>query len=156
MQTPATRALADAGIDHRVLSYEHDPAAESYGIEAADALGLDPDQVFKTLLAELDTSELVVAIVPVSCRLDLKSLARLAGAKKAEMADPSRAEKVTGYVVGGISPLGQKKQLRTFVDELAELSDEIFVSAGRRGLDLGVGSAELVAVLDATVGPIAR
>lgn len=156
MQTPATRVLADAGIDHRVLPYEHDPAAESYGLEAADALGLDPDQVFKTLLAELDTSELVVAIVPVSCRLDLKSLARLAGAKKAEMADPARAEKVTGYVVGGISPLGQKKQLRTFVDELAELSDEIFVSAGRRGLDLGVGPTELIAVLDATVGAIAR
>src|SRR3954469_8828609 len=108
--TPATLALAGAGVPFSTHTYEHDPAAGSYGLEAAEALGLDPDTVFKTLLAELD-GELVVAIVPVAGLLDLKALAAALGGKKAVMADPAVAERVTGYVVGGISPIGQKRRL---------------------------------------------
>lgn len=153
--TPATKALDAANISYRVLPYDHDPAAESFGLEAAEVLGLDPDCVFKTLLATLDTDELVVAIVPVSGRLDLKALARHAGAKRATMADPGIAEKTTGYVVGGISPIGQRKQLRTFVDETAEVVDEIYVSGGRRGFDLGLKPSDLLAATHAIAVPLA-
>jgi Cys-tRNA(Pro)/Cys-tRNA(Cys) deacylase len=134
--TPAIKLLEKAGVDHEVVSYDHDPAAESYGIEAATALGVDPAQVFKTLLATLDGTETVVAVVPVTGRLDLKALAKAAGAKKAAMTDPGVAERLTGYVVGGISPLGQRKQLRTFVDRSAEELATMHVSAGRRGLEI--------------------
>lgn len=152
--TPATQQLDSLGIGYRTVSYDHDPAAPSYGTEAAEALGLDPDTVFKTLLAEVDGS-LVVACVPVSSLLDLKALARAAGGKRATMADPTVAERSTGYVVGGISPLGQRRQLPTFIDELCEACDEIHVSGGRRGLELVLRPADLVTVLDATVAPIA-
>ena len=154
-QTPATTVLDAADISYRVLPYEHDDAAESYGMEAAEVLGLDPDCVFKTLMASTDGGDLAVAIVPVSARLDLKALARVAGVKKAFMADPAVAERATGYVVGGISPLGQRKAHPTFIDETAELVEEIYVSGGRRGLDLAVAPQDLISVTAATVGPIA-
>jgi len=160
VQTPATRFLDAAGIAYEVFPYDHDPAASSFGLEAAEVLGLDPDVVFKTLMAEVHTSaqsrnELVVAIVPVSAKLDLKALARSAGAKRAAMASIPAAERSSGYVAGGISPFGQKKQLRTFVDETAEACDRIYVSGGQRGLDIGLDPAQLIASIDATTAPIA-
>lgn len=152
--TPATKALDALDIAYRTVSYDHDPAAASYGTEAAEALGIDPDSVFKTLLAEVDGS-LVVACVPVSMMLDLKALARAAGGKKAVMADPAVAERTTGYVVGGISPLGQRKRLPTFIDELCEALDEMHVSGGRRGLEIALAPGALVESLGATVAAIA-
>ena len=134
--TPAIKLLEKAGVAHEVVSYDHDPAADSYGTEAATALGLDPAEVFKTLLATLEGGETVVAVVPVTGRLDLKALAKAAGVKKATMTDPALAERLTGYVVGGISPLGQRKQLRTFIDHSAETLATMHVSGGRRGLEI--------------------
>jgi Cys-tRNA(Pro)/Cys-tRNA(Cys) deacylase len=148
--TPAVMQLEAAAVDFRVVEYDHDPAAGAYGLEAAEALGVDGSQVFKTLLATLDTGELVVGIVPVVCMLDLKAVARAAGAKRATMADPAVAERRTGYVVGGISPFGQRQRHRTFVDESAELWDEIHVSGGRRGMEVVVAPTVLATVLDAT------
>ncbi len=153
--TPAVVALTKAGIGHTLHEYEHDPRAASYGREAADALGLDPDQVFKTLLADLDGA-LVVAVVPVSGQLDLKALARALGGSKAVMADPRAAERATGYVTGGISPVGQKRRHPTVLDESAELYDAVYVSAGRRGLDVGIAPADLVEVTGAIVADISR
>ena len=153
--TPATVALTRAGVAFTTHSYEHDPAAPSYGLEAAEVLGLPPEQVFKTLLAEVD-GELVVGIVPVGGRLDLKALAAAVGGKKAEMADPRAAERSTGYVVGGISPLGQKKQLRTVLDDSALALPVVYVSGGRRGFDLGISPADLVTQTRATTAAIAR
>lgn len=153
--TPATVALTAAGIEFVAHSYAHDPANTNYGLEAATALGLDPERVFKTLLADID-GELVVGIVPVTGKLDLKALAAAVGGKKAEMADPKLAERRTGYVVGGISPIGQKNAHRTVLDENAELYDTIFVSGGRRGLDLELAPADLVRVTGAIVAAIAR
>jgi Cys-tRNA(Pro)/Cys-tRNA(Cys) deacylase len=153
--TPAVVALTKAGIAHTLHEYDHDPRATSYGLEAADALGLDPDQVFKTLMAELD-GELVVAVVPVSTKLDLKALARTFAGSRAAMADPRAAERATGYVTGGISPVGQRKTHRTVVDETAELYDVVYVSAGRRGLDVGIAPADLVEVTGAIVADISR
>lgn len=152
--TPATKQLDALGVSYRTVSYNHDATASSFGGEAVDALGLDPDIVFKTLLAEVDGS-LVVACVPVSAMLDLKALARAAGGKRAIMANPDHAERSSGYVVGGISPLGQRKQLPTFVDEICEALDEMHVSGGRRGLEIALAPADLVSALDATVAPIA-
>ena len=152
--TPALVALAAAGIEHTALTYEHAPGA-GYGREAADALGLDPDRVFKTLLAEVD-GELVVAVVPVSGTLDLKAQATALGAKKAVMAPVPVAERATGYVVGGISPLGQRTRHRTVVDESAELFDTVYVSGGRRGLDVGLAPDDLVRLTDALVADVAR
>lgn len=140
--------------------YAHSPAAQapgapSYGEEAAQALGLSPDQVFKTLLARVD-ERLVVAVVPVSGTLDLKALAAAAGGKRAAMADPADAERVTGYVVGGISPLGTRNPLPTVLDSSAHDVDEIFVSAGRRGLQVSLRADDLVRVTGATVAAIRR
>ena len=153
--TPATVALERAGVAFTQHSYQHDAAASSYGLEAANALGLDPGCVFKTLLAEVD-GRLVVGIVPVSGQLDLKALAAAVGGKRAAMAEPRVAERATGYVVGGISPLGQKRRLTTVLDESAVGLTTVYVSGGKRGLDLGVAPADLVRLLDATVAPIAR
>ena len=153
--TPATVALTTAGISFTTHTYDHDPATTSYGLEAATALGLDPDTVFKTLLAEVD-GQLVVGIVPVTGQLDLKALAVAVGGKKATMADPADAERVTGYVVGGISPIGQKRRLRTVLDASADEHDVVYVSGGRRGLDLGLTPGDLARVTDATRAPIAR
>lgn len=153
--TPATTALTRAGVPFTTHAYEHDPAAASYGLEAAEALGLDPETVFKTLLADVD-GELVVGIVPVTGQLDLKALAAAVGGKKATMADPAAAERVTGYVVGGISPVGQKRRLRTVLDESAGRHPVVYVSGGRRGLDLGLDPDDLARVTDAVRAGIAR
>ncbi|QWC85598.1 Cys-tRNA(Pro) deacylase [Nocardioidaceae bacterium] len=152
--TPALRLLARSGVPHEVRAYDHDPAVTDYGLEAAQALDVDPARVFKTLLADLD-GELVVAVVPVTGRLDLKALAAALGGKKATMADPKAAERTTGYVVGGISPLGQKKRLRTVVDRSAEAYATVLVSAGRRGLDVELRPADLVGLTGAGVAVIA-
>jgi Cys-tRNA(Pro)/Cys-tRNA(Cys) deacylase len=153
--TPATVALARAGIAFTVHTYEHDPAADSFGLEAATVLGLDPAQVFKTLLVSVD-GRLVVAVVPVAGRLDLKAVAAAVGGKKAVMADPAAAERATGYVVGGISPIGQKRPHPTVVDDSALAFATVYVSGGRRGLDLGLSPADLVALTSATVAPVRR
>ena len=153
--TLATVALAAAGIPFTAHAYEHDPANTNFGLEAANTLGLDPDRVFKTLLADVDGA-LVVGIVPVTGKLDLKALASAVGGKKAEMADPRLAERRTGYVVGGISPIGQKNPHPTVLDETAELYDTVFVSGGRRGFDIELAPADLVLVTNAIVAAIAR
>jgi Cys-tRNA(Pro)/Cys-tRNA(Cys) deacylase len=153
--TPATVALTRAGIAFTVHAYEHDPAADSFGLEAATVLGLDPAQVFKTLLVSVD-GRLVVAVVPVAGRLDLKAVAAAVGGKRAVMADPAAAERATGYVVGGISPVGQKRPHPTVIDDSALSFPTVYVSGGRRGLDLGLPPADLVAVTSAVVAPIRR
>jgi len=153
--TPATVALVAAGIPFTAHTYAHDPATTNYGLEAATALGLDPDRVFKTLLAEAD-GRLVVGIVPVTGMLDLKSLAAAVGAKRAQMAEPAVAERKTGYVVGGISPLGQKVALPTVLDETAALWDTIFVSGGRRGFDIELAPDDLLRLTGGQLADIAR
>ena len=154
--TPALVALERAGIAHTVHSYAHDPSNElGYGLEAAAAIGVAPALVFKTLLAVADGT-LVVAVVPVDGRLDLKALARAVGAKKAEMADPATAERATGYVVGGISPLGQRQRLRTVVDRSALDHPTVYVSAGRRGLDVGLAPDDLLTLTGASTAPLGR
>ena len=153
--TPATVALERAGVAFTQHAYEHDPAATSYGLEAATALGLAPASVFKTLLADVD-GRLAVAIVPVTGQLDLKALAAALGGKRATMADPAVAERATGYVVGGISPIGQKKRLPTVVDATALDQPVIYISGGKRGLDLGLDPHDLVDLLDAQVAPVGR
>ncbi len=154
--TPATVALEKAGVPFAVHSYDHDPAsALSYGEEAAAALGVAPGRVFKTLVAEVDGA-LTVGVVPVSATLDLKALAAAAGGKRAAMADPAAAERSTGYVLGGISPLGQRRPLPTLLDASALAHATVFVSAGRRGLELELAPAELLRLTSATAAPIAR
>ncbi|KRE30171.1 Cys-tRNA(Pro) deacylase [Agromyces sp. Soil535] len=153
--TPATVALTSAGIAYTAHAYEHDPRAAAFGLEAAEKLGLDPARVFKTLLASVDGA-LAVGIVPVAMQLDLKALAQALGGKRAEMADPSVAERKTGYVVGGISPIGQKTALPTVLDETAILAETIFVSGGRRGLDLELAPDDLLSVTGGRYAPIAR
>ncbi|WP_447592413.1 Cys-tRNA(Pro) deacylase [Aquipseudomonas campi] len=143
--TPAIDLLKKAKAEHHVHSYQHDPKAASYGLEAAEKLGLDPARVFKTLLAASEKGELLVAVVPVVGSLDLKALAQAAGVKKVDMADPHAAQRSTGYLVGGISPLGQKKRLRTFIDVSAQQYPTLYVSAGRRGLEVEL-SADLLAL----------
>ncbi len=155
MGTPATVVLAAAGVPFSVHPYEHDPAARSYGLEAAQALGVDPVRVFKTLLATVDGT-LTVAVVPVSGQLDLKALASAVGGKRAELADPRAAERSTGYVVGGISPLGQRRTLPTVIDSSAAGFSTVFVSAGRRGLDVELDPDDLVRLTSAVVAPLGR
>ena len=152
--TPATVALRAAGIPFTEHAYSHDQANTNFGLEAASALDLDPDRVFKTLLADVD-GRLVVGIVPVTGKLDLKRLAAAVGGKRATMADPAVAERRTGYVVGGISPIGQKTAHPTVIDETAELWDTVYVSGGRRGLDLELAPADLVRATNATLADIA-
>ena len=153
--TPATVALTAAGVEFTLHAYEHDPRAASYGLEAAQALGVEAGRVLKTLMASLDGS-LVVGIVPVDGQLDLKALARALGGSRAAMADVAAAERATGYVAGGISPVGQKRPHRTVVDESALAWPTVFVSGGRRGLDVELAPADLVAVTEATTAPIGR
>jgi Cys-tRNA(Pro)/Cys-tRNA(Cys) deacylase len=140
--TPATIALTKAGISFEVHRYDHDPAASSYGDEAAEALGIDPGRVYKTLFASVD-GRLVVGVVPVSGQLNLKALAAAVCGKKAVMARPEDAERATGYVVGGISPIGQKRAHPTVVDDSANGYETVFVSGGRRGMDLELAPADL-------------
>jgi Cys-tRNA(Pro)/Cys-tRNA(Cys) deacylase len=153
--TPATRALTAAGVEFTERAYRHDPGATSYGTEAAEVLGVAPDRVLKTLMAEVD-GVLTVAVVPVSGSLDLKALAAAVGGKRAAMADPALAERRTGYVVGGISPVGQRSTHPTVVDASALEHATVLVSGGRRGLDLELSPADLVRVTDAVVAPVGR
>lgn len=153
--TPATLALTAAGVGFTVHPYTHDPRATSYGLEAAEALGVVPDRVFKTLMATVDGT-LVVAVVPVSGQLDLKALARSTGGSRAVMAEQAAAERATGYVAGGISPIGQKRSHPTVLDASALLHPTIYVSAGRRGLDLEIAPTDLLAITTAVVAPIGR
>ena len=154
--TPAIDLLKKARAEHQVHSYVHDPKAASYGLEAAEKLNLPPAQVFKTLLAASENGELLVAVVPVAGSLDLKALAHVAGVKKVEMADPQAAQRSTGYLLGGISPLGQKKRLRTFIDVTAQPFATIFVSAGRRGLEVELPAAVLAEHTQAKFAEIGR
>jgi Cys-tRNA(Pro)/Cys-tRNA(Cys) deacylase len=153
--TPAILALTKAGIAFTVREYHHDPAASSYGEEAAQALGVPTDRVFKTLVADVDGT-LTVAVVPVSGELDLKALAHAVGGKRAAMADPAAASRTTGYVLGGISPIGQKRRLPTVVDESASRHPTVLVSAGKRGLEVELTGADLVQITGATLAPIGR
>jgi Cys-tRNA(Pro)/Cys-tRNA(Cys) deacylase len=152
--TPAVELLTKAGIPHRLLTYPYDPTADAIGLQAAAALGLDPAIVFKTLIVELENGALVCVLIPSPARLDLKALAALAGAKKAELAAPQKAERSSGYVVGGISPLGQRKRLRCFIDQSAEKLDEMVVNGGRRGLQIALRPQDLVKLTDATLYPL--
>ncbi|AEW93547.1 MULTISPECIES: Cys-tRNA(Pro) deacylase [Streptomycetaceae] len=152
--TPATAALAAAGVEFTVHAYPHDPASASYGAEAAAALGVAPERVFKTLVAQVDEA-LTVAVVPVAGSLDLKALAAAVSGKRAVLADPVAAERTTGYVRGGISPLGQRKRLPTVVDVSALEHPTVHVSAGRRGLEVELAPAALVELTSAATAGIA-
>jgi len=153
--TPATVALMAAKISFTAHRYAHDPAATQFGLEAAAALNLDPDRVFKTLLAEAD-GQLIVGIVPVTGMLNLKHLAAAVGAKRAVMADPAVAERKTGYVVGGISPIGQKSRLLTVLDDTASLWPTIYVSGGRRGFDIELAPSDVLRITGGQLAAIAR
>jgi Cys-tRNA(Pro)/Cys-tRNA(Cys) deacylase len=152
--TPATKLLKSAGIEFNEHEYSHDPNSTSFGLEAAEKLGVDPNRVFKTLIANLDET-FAVAIVPVNQQVSLKSLSRVLGAKRATMADPAQAARLTGYVVGGISPLGQKRLLTTVIDESAKQFETILVSGGRRGFDIELSPIDLGDLLSATFAEIA-
>lgn len=154
-KTPAMLRLSSLGIAFTVHEYQHETSERSFGLEAADKLGLDRDRVFKTLVASVD-GQLAVAVVPVSGSLDLKALATVLSAKKAELADPQLAERKTGYIVGGISPIGQKSALPTVIDETAQLFDTVFVSGGARGLDLELAPADLIRATNGQFAAIAK
>jgi Cys-tRNA(Pro)/Cys-tRNA(Cys) deacylase len=151
--TPATALLTKLQVTHRVHTYDHG-AGQAYGPEAAERLGLDPERVFKTLVAEVDGT-LTVGVVPVSATLDLKALASAVGGKRARMADVTAAERATGYVAGGISPLAQRKRLTTVIDASAQRWETVFCSGGRRGLEIELAPTDLVRLCGATVAPIA-
>jgi len=153
--TRATELLARRGIPHTVHRYTHDPRHPSYGQEAAEALGVPPGRVFKTLVADVDGG-LVVAVVPVAGSLDLKALAAAAGGKKAAMADPAAAERATGYVTGGITSVGLRKRLPVVIDSSALAHDTVYCSAGQRGVEIELAPADLVAAAGATVAAIGR
>lgn len=157
--TPAVRALTAAGVPFTMRAYEHDPGEQSFGLEAATALGVPAHQVFKTLVVQTDLQTdkgLVQAVVPVDRQLDLKALASSVGSKHAALADPALAERITGYVVGGISPVGGKRVLRTVVDQSALDLPTMLVSGGRRGTDVELSPDDLVRTVRASVAPIAR
>ena len=147
--TPAINVAKKANITHRIHEYSHDPNSESYGLEAVDKLGLEASRVFKTLVVSLDNKELVVAIVPVLSKLSMKLIAKSLDAKKAAMAAQNDVERATGYVLGGVSPLGQKKRLKTIVDASAKDSETIYVSAGRRGLEIELSPLDLANLVNA-------
>ena len=156
--TPAVAALTASGVSFTLHPYDHDPAQTHFGDEASAALGVAPDRLFKTLIVSFQggPGPLGCAVVPVSAQLDLRTLAQLSGAKKVNLADAALAERTTGYIVGGISPLGQKRPLPTWVDASALDWPTVFVSAGRRGLQVELSPADLVGLASASVGPIAR
>ncbi|PSL12524.1 Cys-tRNA(Pro)/Cys-tRNA(Cys) deacylase [Marinobacterium halophilum] len=153
--TPAVNVAKKAKVSHTVHEYQHDPSSASYGTEAAEKLGLAAEQVFKTLVVSLDGKTLAVGIVPVAGKLNLKQIAKAAGAKKAAMADPAEVERATGYVLGGVSPLGQKKRLATLIDDSAQAFATIHVSAGRRGLEIELAPEDLARLTGARFAPIA-
>lgn len=152
--TPAILALQKAKIPFAIHEYQHDPKAASYGLEAAEKIGVDPHWVFKTLVVQLDQKEYLVAVVPVIAKLNLKAMAKAAGGKKVAMGDVAQVERMTGYVVGGVSPLGQKKRLRTFIDISAAALTHMYVSAGKRGMDISLVPTDLVRVLGASFAPL--
>lgn len=156
--TPATTALDQAGIDYQLHPYDHDPANRHFGDEAAAALGVDPLRIFETLVVDTGTGRppLAVAVLPVAAQLDLKAMATALGVKKVDLVDPAVATRSSGYLVGGISPIGQKTPLPTVIDETAELFDTVYVSAGRRGLQVELAPADLARVTTAEVADIAR
>jgi Cys-tRNA(Pro)/Cys-tRNA(Cys) deacylase len=156
--TPAVAALEAAHISYRIHTYDHDPANTNYGAEAAAALGIDPLQMFKTLVINIGQTrdELAVALVPVAGQLGLKQFAAAINAKRAGLADPALVTRVTGYVLGGVSPLGQKVALPTVIDETAQLWETIFISAGRRGSDLELTPGDLARLTKASFADIAR
>lgn len=154
--TPAILLVKKAGVPHDVLSYLHDPKAASYGLEAADALGLDPTSVFKTLVVDVEGVGLACAVVPVSGMLNLKAMADALGGRRTTMAEQQAAERATGYIVGGISPLAQKRPLPVVLDETAILYERIHVSAGRRGLELALHADDLLMLTRGILAPIAR
>ena len=155
IMTPCIRLLKKTKTAYALHQYEHDSTCNSYGEEAAQKLGVIQERVFKTLVALSDKNEFVVGIVPVSAKLSMKSLAKAVGAKKVAMADAHDVEKITGYVLGGVSPLGQKKRLRTVIDESSKNYETIFVSAGKRGLEVELSAKDLQSLLDAKFENIA-
>jgi len=154
--TPAINAAKKAGVHFTVHEYEHDPGTTAFGEEVVEKLGQDPGRVLKTLVAAVEGRGLAVGIVPVDTSLDLKALAAALGGKRATMADVAEAERATGYVAGGISPLGQRKRLPAVVDETALAWETVYVSAGRRGLQLELAPGDLVRLAGARVAAIAR
>ncbi len=152
--TPGINAARKARIEHGIHEYDHDPASESYGSEAAEKIGVQPGRVFKTLVVAVDGRELAVAVIPVTALLSMKRIARAAQGKKAAMADPEAVQRSTGYVMGGVSPLGQKRRLKTFIDASAEAYDTVFVSAGRRGLEIELAPADLAQLVDGQFLPL--
>lgn len=154
-KTPAIARCEAAGVPYVAHEYSHEVNEIGFGLEAALKLQLDPEQVFKTLVTSID-GQLTVAVVPVSGSLDLKALATAAGGKKAELADPTLAERKTGYIVGGISPIGQKTLLPTFIDETAQLYDTVFISGGARGLDIELAPTDLLTLTDGVYAAIGK
>lgn len=154
--TPAIAAAKKAKIPFTIHEYDHDPAHNSYGEEASEKLGIPTDRIFKTLVARLDGQSLAVGVVPVAQKLDLKGLAKALGAKKAVMAEPKDVARSTGYVLGGVSPLGQRKRLKTVIDVSAETHETIYVSAGRRGLEIELAAADLLGLTGGVLGAIAK
>lgn len=152
--TPAINLAKSLGLDYQVHEYSHDSSAASYGEEAADKLGVPPEQVFKTLVVSDEAAKLAVAIVPVCSQLNLKKVAKALGCKKVQMADPKVVERSTGYVLGGVSPLGQKKRLPTVIDASAEQSATIYISGGKRGLEIELPAAQLAKTLQARFADI--
>lgn len=152
--TPAIDAAKKAKIAFTIHQYMHDPAAESYGLEAAEKLGVEPARVFKTLVVDTGNGELVVGIVPVTAKLNMKQIAKAVGAKKAAMADKALVERATGYVLGGVSPLGQKKRLKTVIDSSAQNFETVFVSAGKRGLEIELAPQDLEHLVEGLLSPL--
>lgn len=147
--TPAINVAKKAKIAFEIHSYTHDPSNQSYGLEATEKLGLDPQRVFKTLIVMIDAKQMAVAVIPVSSMLSMKQIAKAASGKKAEMANAADVERTSGYILGGVSPIGQKKRLKTFIDSSAQKFSTIFVSAGRRGLEIELSADDLRTVCDA-------
>ena len=154
--TPAVAQAKKAKIPFTLHEYDHDPTVRAFGMEAAERLGVDPEQLFKTLVVDTCGSNLAVAVVPVAVQLNLKALAKVLGVKKTAMADKQLVEKTTGFLTGGVSPLGQKKHLKTIIDISAQNFDQIYVSAGRRGLQMALSPLDLAATIRAEFGGISR
>ena len=154
--TPGINVAKKAKITHKVHEYAHDSSSESYGLEAAEKLGVPESRVFKTLVVSLDNKELAVGVIPVSSMLSMKLIAKAAGAKKAKMAEPSEVERSTGYVLGGVSPLGQKKRLKTIIDSSAKHHSTIYISAGRRGLEIELSPDDLIKLVNGDLAEICQ
>ena len=152
--TPGIDAASKAGIFHTIHEYDHDPGSAGYGNEAADKLGVDPARIFKTLVVAVESKTLAVGVVPVTGMLSMKLIAKAAGGKKAVMADPQEVQRRTGYVLGGVSPLGQKNRLKTFIDASAESFETVYVSAGRRGLEIELSPTDLAKLTGGKLVPL--